>query len=337
VLPHENTTAEDAKKLVFHCVGDTGGIHGDNVQVAIAEKMEAQITAAGSAADKPAFLYHLGDVVYFNGLSRDYSTQFYEPYKHYPAAIFAIPGNHDGDTRVRKNDEPDDESSLFGFMTYFCDTRSRKIFPYRPTMTQPYCYWTLETPFVDVIGLYSNVEGSLDARGTNEQQYWFEDQLRNMPPDKWVIIAVHHSPFSLDGSHGGYPDILASIDRAVSSTGRVPDAVLSGHVHNYQRFSRKVGNKTVPYIVAGAGGYANTAKLLHQVQREVKGVDPVLPMKTLHDGKDIGVTLENFNDKEPGFLRITVTPAKLDIEYFLVPFDGEPGDQPFDAVPTLTK
>jgi hypothetical protein len=152
-----------------------------------------------------------------------------------------------------------------------------------------------------------------------------------------VIVAVHHAPFSLDTSHGGYPDILASIDRAVSATGRIPDVVLSGHVHNYQRFSRKIGAKTVPYIVAGAGGYANTAKLMHQLQREQKGVDPKLPLKTMHAGKDIGVKLESFNDSNPGFLRITATPATLDIEYFVVPFDGDPSDKPFDTVPTLTK
>lgn len=85
------------------------------------------------------------------------------------------------------------------------------------------------------------------------------------------------------------------------------------------------------------GGYANTSKALHQVQRETKGVDPELPLKTMHDGKDIGVKLEKFNGKEPGFLRITATPKTLDIEDFLVPFDGDAGDAPFGAMPTLKK
>jgi DNA repair exonuclease SbcCD nuclease subunit len=48
----------------------------------------------------------------------DYPTQFYEPYQYYPAPIFAIAGNHDGDTRIEKGDPPDTELSLDGF--FFC-------------------------------------------------------------------------------------------------------------------------------------------------------------------------------------------------------------------------
>src|SRR6267142_2305318 len=67
VLPEAAATAENGKKLVFHMVGDTGGVHGDATQTAIAHAMAAQCSAAGAA--KPAFFYNLGDVVYFNGLS----------------------------------------------------------------------------------------------------------------------------------------------------------------------------------------------------------------------------------------------------------------------------
>ena len=70
----------------------------------------------------------------------------------------------------RAGDPPDNEPSLFGFMHNFCDTVSHDASPYRATMTQPYVYWTLDAPFAKIIGLYSNVDGSLDARGTSEQQ-----------------------------------------------------------------------------------------------------------------------------------------------------------------------
>ncbi len=115
-------------------------------------------------ASRPAFLYNGGDVVYYNGMSKDYTPQFYEPYKYYPDPIFAIPGNHDGDTKVRGNDEPDDEPTLFGFMQNFCAPQADHIYsPYRATMTQPYVYWTLQAALITIIGLYSKVEGSLDA------------------------------------------------------------------------------------------------------------------------------------------------------------------------------
>ena len=43
-----------------------------------------------------------------------YFDQFYEPYEHYPAPIFAIPGNHDGATGSLG------ARSIEGFQRNFC-------------------------------------------------------------------------------------------------------------------------------------------------------------------------------------------------------------------------
>ncbi len=311
VAPQASRDAAAAGKLVFHCVGDTGGVHGDATQVAIAEAMERQYREADT---KPAFLFHLGDIIYFNGQSYLYKWQFYEPYQYYPALIFAIPGNHDGDTTVHPGDPPDREPSLFGFMRNFCDTVSTPV-PYRHTMTQPYAYWTLEAPFVTIVGLYSNVEGSLDPRGKSDQQAWLSAQLRHAPQDKKLLVAVHHPCYSVDSVHGGCPDILIALDRAMVAANRVPDAVLSGHVHNYQRFSRTINGQQVPYLVAGAGGYANDARSMHRLQ---SGLQPELPFQTTHPD----VRLVSFNQQDPGFLRVTVTHEDISFEYLVVPFDG---------------
>lgn len=80
--------------------------------------------------------------------------------------------------------------------------------------------------------MYSNVDGTLDARGTGEQQQWFEQQVQSAPEDIALIIAVHHPPYSLDTDHGGYPDIGIAVDRVIQDTGRVPTIILSGHVHS---------------------------------------------------------------------------------------------------------
>lgn len=151
-------------------------------------------------------------------------------------------------------------------MLSFCSSKPDRSFKYRSTMTQPYCYWQLNAPFVNIIGLYSNVDGLLDARGTTQQLSWLIDQLKQAPRDKWLIVAVHHPCFSLDDFHGGYPEILSALDSAFAKAGRNPDAVLSGHVHNYQRFARNMGGVSVPYIVAGNGGFANTLKAFHKMQ-----------------------------------------------------------------------
>lgn len=313
--PRASQAALKAGKLVFHCNGDTGGIHGTATQEAIATEMENQIKSAG-AAETPAFFYHLGDVIYFNGQSSLYKSEFYEPYQYYPALIFAIPGNHDGDTNVQKGDLPDTEPSLYGFFLNFCASSPEHVTPYRMSMTQPYAYWTLAAPFVTIIGLYSNVEGSLDARGRNDQQSYLDAQMKNADPKCKLVVAVHHPPLSLDSAHGGTPDILTAIDRAISVSGRTPDAVLSGHVHNYQRFSRIINDRTIPYVVAGAGGYANDARSMHKLQKGLENAK--LPYQTTMTG----VELQKFQQEQPGFLRITASAKSLDFEYCVVPFDG---------------
>ncbi len=323
ILSDEAKAVQDTGKLVFHSVGDTGGIHGDNVEKAISDTMDKQISDA-KAANQPApsFYYNLGDVVYFNGENKLYGSQFYEPYQNYHAPIFAVAGNHDGDTRTRPGDPVDTEPTLFGFMRNFCDSVSQNDSPYRPTQTQPYVYWTFNTPVATIVGLYSNVDGTLDARGTGEQQQWFEGQVRDADPNKPLIVTVHHPPYSLDTTHGGYPDIGISIDRVIQATNRIPTIVLSGHVHSYQRFERTLESNTVPYIVSGGGGYANFAGLIHRIEKDAGGQP--LPQGFQTNLPD--VKLMAYNDKEPGFLRITVDSKKktLTSEYFLVPFDGSP-------------
>ncbi len=308
VLPEDADRAEAEGRLVFHLSGDTGSIHGDNSQVAIAEAMEQQVKSA-TDAKRPAFLYNLGDVVYFNGQSELYPSQFYEPYQYYPSPIFAIAGNHDGDTRVRPGDEPDTEPSLYGFMENFCSAQARHISPYRPTMTQPYVYWTLEAPLITIIGLYSNVEGTLDARGTYEQHRWLEDQLHTAAKsDCFILVAVHHPPYSLDRTHGGSPDIAAALDEAMRTTGVKPHAVVSGHVHDYQRFTRALDGRQIPYIVDGRGGYANDARLVHKLQKGDNGDPPEKGAQTPSEqDRELDLKIEGYDqarvsagDGDPG-------------------------------------
>lgn len=327
ILPGITEEARRAGGLVFHSVGDTGGVHGTETETAVASAMQDQIATADEPA-KSKFMYHLGDVVYYNGLSTHYIEQFYEPYQYYDAPIFAIPGNHDGDTAVRPGDEPDAESSLYGFMQNFCSPMPSRFFKHRTTMTQPYCYWKLEAPFVHIIGLYSNVDGQLDARGTYQQQSWVVDQLKSLPQDKWAIVAVHHPCFSLDSTHGGYGEILSALDSAFGSSGRLPDMVLSAHVHDYQRFSRDFDGVSVPYIVAGGGGYANSARALHKLQKKLHIRH--LPFRTTLQG----VGLEAYDVTNAGFLRLTAGPDQLTADYFSVSFDDPPqvSSRPDDSV-----
>ena len=321
VMPNKISGIEGAGKMVFHSAGDTGGINGTDVQELVAEAMEKQIHDAPDG-EKPAFFYHLGDVVYYNGMNRHYPEQFYEPYKYYPAPIFAVAGNHDGDTHTRPGNEPDPEPSLYGFMRNFCDTQRHHYDAYRDTMTQPYVYWTLDAPFITIIGLYGNVDGMLDGLGTVEQETWLTEQLRAASSDKFVVIAVHQPPYSLDTSHQGYPRIIDALNRASARAGRIPDVIMSGHVHNYQRFTRVVEGKEIPCLVNGNAGYANKVTSLHKLQRDpATGRIPQMPFRTL-DVNHPDVFLNAFDEENAGFMRITVDATDFRMDYFSVPIDG---------------
>src|ERR1700761_6598229 len=64
-VPGIGAAATKQKKLIFHCVGDTGGIKNPDHQSAVAAAMVQDLALA--SAKRPAFFYHIGDVVYFNG------------------------------------------------------------------------------------------------------------------------------------------------------------------------------------------------------------------------------------------------------------------------------
>src|ERR1700761_759729 len=84
-------------KIVFHVAGDTGGTRSPRFQQSVVAEMTRQYQESNNEKDKPQFLFHLGDVVYNFGQASEYYNQFFNPYRDYPAPIFAIAGNHDAD------------------------------------------------------------------------------------------------------------------------------------------------------------------------------------------------------------------------------------------------
>jgi acid phosphatase type 7 len=291
-------------EIVFHCVGDTGGIGDSTPQQIVAMWLERDANAQAAA-----FFYHLGDVVYYDGEHGQYYPQFYEPYLHYPAPIFAIPGNHDADVGV-----PPNHTSLEPFMTNFCapaptlQPDSRDV-P-RTAMTQPNCYWTLLAPLVTIIGLYTNAPEHGVVRP--DQATWFIDELKDAPPDRALLVALHHPPLSADSHHGASKAMRDLLDDAFAKAARIPDLVLAGHVHTYERFSRPMPDAaTLTYIVAGAGGYPHLHSIAH-----VNGAPPPIPWTD----PATGWTLESYAEHHRhGFLRLTITKTTIDGVYQTVP------------------
>lgn len=303
VLPQNQITSiQKAGSISFHIVGDTVGIKNPIPQQIVAMAMESDFNSSA-----PSFFYHLGDVVYYFGQATEYYSQFYEPYLHYPAPIFAIPGNHDGDVA------PSDLTpSLEAFVRNFCSS-TPQVSPDagdvpRDTMTIPNVYWTLDTPFATMIGLYSNVpEGGLFDK---DQISWFTSELEDAPKNKALIVSVHHPAYSVDQHHSGSKVIEQTLDNAFEESGRYADIVFTGHVHNYQRFTREFENSQIPYIVAGGGGYWN----LHYMQRQADGSPLQVPLQI----KDTGVTLENYCDDRHGYMILSVSSRTISGQYYAV-------------------
>ncbi len=253
-------------KMVLHLIADSGGVADAEFQGNVARQM---IDDLHSGTTKPHFCYHIGDVVYYNGEISNYYGQFYEPYAHYDAPIFPIPGNHDGEV----DDPSTGQTSLDGFVAAFMQANPdvdpiSKDAP-RVGLNLPNVYWTLITPFATFIGMYTNVpeHGSVDST----QQQWITNEFATAPDDRALILALHHPIYSFDTFHSGSSKMADVLENAIRDTGRVPNLVISGHVHDYQRIENIIaGEKTpTPFLVIGNGGYHN----LHQVHSKPGDVD----------------------------------------------------------------
>ncbi|MDQ6805204.1 MAG: hypothetical protein M3065_09610, partial [Actinomycetota bacterium] len=140
-----------------------------------------------------------------------------------------------------------------------------------------------------------------------DQIEWLVGELSEAPRDAVLILALHHCLYSTDEIHGSNLALADLLDRAFARAGRAADVVLSGHVHSYQRFSRRYCDRVIPYVVAGTGGVNN-------LQEIAPGV-PDLPAS--FEGLP-GVTLEAYQDACWGYLTVTCGPGGAEVTYSTV-------------------
>jgi hypothetical protein len=313
---------EQLGELRFHALGDSGATHGDDAEL-VAEEMTTDFKP-GADALNPAFLFHLGDIVYGPDKAAHYVDRFYNPYRHYPGKIISIPSNHDGETLVAQ-----DQPSLKDYLANFCtasaqvprDASSRGIF--RETMIQPGAYWLLDAPFVRILGLYSNrienpgfLEAKTNAGALDTSQIdWLEKTLKTLataPEKKALIIATHHPAYSA-GNHSGSQHMSDTIDQCCQSANIWPDAILSGHSHNFQRYTRRVNGRQIPYIVAGTGGMPPQK----------------VPPTTGQPSEGSNQTTYDAAVQSYGYLFVTVSKIKLSVEFWQL---GEEHVKPFNSL-----
>lgn len=356
-----------AQSITFHMIGDSGATAQSTFPAMI--KVSDAVTNdfhSASAADRPSFLFHLGDLVYNFGESAYYYDEFYEPYRNYPAPIFAIPGNHDSFVlpNTPKGSEP-----LTIFQRNFCSAAPMVTVEagslHRTSMTQPGVYFALDAPYVRIIGLFSNAledpgvissqtaisaakskKATTTKKGTSTpggtprwpvvpdyQIAFLTAQLQNIKNQNYqgaVILAVHHPPFtysppgggSSGGTHYGSPFMLADIDTVCKNVGVYPHAIISGHAHNYQRYTRKLQfngrSYSVPFVICGDGGH-NVDKLVKssfgkQTPEPRDNID-VSYMDTGTIVQSTGLTLNKHDDQNSGFLRVQVSASSLTLTF----------------------
>jgi hypothetical protein len=321
-FPQADITAiEKHGAISFHAMGDSGV--GTQDQNDVADVMAAEVNKDHPELG-PAFLLHLGDVLYGNFKTGAYVNRFYRPYRSYHNLIFAIPGNHDGEVRVDA-----DKPSLAAFLENFCQP-SPKQPPHAGTLgkvmpNQPGAYWRLTCPFVDLVGLYSGIDENIGVLD-DQQETWLGNTLKDVAKERTggteraLIFAVHHPPYasglhpSVGHAHPSSSDMLKQIDQCCQNAGVWPHAVLSAHAHNYQSYlrTRNIGGtmRTIPFLIAGGGGI---------------GPQPVQPGGTnISDGSPGGTVHYLGGVQSLGYLTVTVSKSMLTTNFTRV--DGLHGE-----------
>jgi hypothetical protein len=325
---------QSSGQIVFHATGDCGSTRGPRTQNEVTDKMVADFTES-VPAEEPQFAILLGDVVYNFGETEYYYDQFYEPYRNYPAPVLAVAGNHDGMISPLAH-----ATSLAAYLRNFCadPAKGYTVTPEagglsRTAQIQPGVFFTFEAPFLRILVLYSNTledPGVIAAQSIGSSQLaYLQAALSRVKQEGYqgaLLFAHHHPPYAAGGQHGSSVQMREQMDSVCRTTGVWPHAVLSGHAHNYQRFTRHRADGTdIPYVICGNGGH-NVQKL--QPNGPILRTPQVFQTKTATDD---AVTFENYDDTNYGYLRIITNGRQLRIEYHPAA-DGAGAKTPDDSV-----
>jgi hypothetical protein len=331
-----DTITNTNKQIVFHATGDCGSTRGPKYQNDVTDKMVADFDES-HPMEVPQFALLLGDIVYSFGEPEYYYDQFYEPYRNYHAPILAAAGNHDGMISPLAH-----ATSLQAYLRNFCadPVTGFTVTPEagglsRTAQIQPGVFFTFDAPFVRVLVFYSNTledPGVIADDNVGQSQITFlTAALQRAKQENYrgaLLFAHHHPPYAIGGQHSSSTEMRRQMDEVCAKVGIWPHAVLAGHAHSYQRFTRHRPDGTeIPYIVCGNGGH-NVRKL-----SAGPGGGPLRAPQTLVSSGpgDDPVTFENYDDTNYGYLRVVVDANQLRIEYHPAS-DGALAKTPDDSV-----
>ena len=169
-----------------------------------------------------------GDNTYYEWLGRWGYQRFVDQHRYYPS-----PGNHDWYAG-----NLDKYSAYFNYLEYpLGDPHYDEDY---------YCYDKVFGSAVHVFFVDSDDHDLGGNTPDSEQALWLRDKLA-VSTTPWNIVVFHHPPYTSGLSH------TPSANMAWPFKDWGADAVITGHVHNYERFSID----GLPYFVNGVGGHEN--------------------------------------------------------------------------------
>lgn len=185
------------------------------------------------AQSAPAFLLMTGDLVLAGGNPQDWQVWESEgrPLRDAGFPIFPVLGNHE----------------------VVNDPKAANYFAHFPVLAGQSWY------SVRAGNVLCYMLDSLDDVSAGPQWNWLQGELSRVPPEvDFLVFVLHHPPYThssdrlFGGGHSARPaeQKLAAWLESRQPSLRARMLVLSGHVHNYERY-RHGG---VMYVVSGGGG-----------------------------------------------------------------------------------
>jgi hypothetical protein len=228
----------------------------------------------------PDFIIINGDVAYpagrisLNADEDDFIAGFFKPYSYLNCSIWATPGNHEYYSPNNGRD----------FYDVFCTRKYDQLwaqYGLRHNILQPGMFWELDDSEGDsklvIIGLDSgksaNLNGSNDwwqfwkgkIHPDHTQHNWLDERLRKARNNGSKVIILFHIPALVRETQA--EENLSVLHQIIADYDCVT-AVICGHEHNHQQYSRDVFGRYIKekeaylpvndifpdYVVNGGGG-----------------------------------------------------------------------------------
>jgi acid phosphatase type 7 len=228
------TTESPGNRFTFIGYGDTRFMDPNDTRHSNATARAALVQRM--AKDKPFFIAMTGDVVYEGAnveewLQYDRETKVWRDQK---IKVFPALGNHD----VRGSDA----AAMANYFQRYPLIDSKRWYSVR----------------VANVALFV-LDSTEENRPWQQQANWLEANLSALPDGiDFVVVTMHHPPYTESTTHmlgGGHEARkqerqLAEMMEAHQAKMRAKILVVTGHVHNYERYE----HGGVMYIVSGGGG-----------------------------------------------------------------------------------